>query len=272
MTNQHTPPIWPKEKLLRTGPELPMAERIRRYQHNICAIRESGCMVPSTAMVDSLDEAEIRAWFEAGERRIGNLKRAITFVASLPVDEDGYAIFPEENATEELEPAPVATDRDAPAEPIITVKRVYAIDTIAVRMFNRLRQVAAVVDATSGMVLAIEADFTSDLAATAALCRAVIAWGAPACVVVDDVSAPELEALCTTRGIEFRRRKPWQSAEPNPAEGAVRKLVHRHVTDGEGGKAYVPIAAAEEAASARAQCQQARISGHLQERDRSQLG
>ncbi len=84
-------PVWPKDKLMRTPPELPMDERVRRYQHNIITIRESGCLVPS-ALVDSLDEGEIRAWFEAGERRIAALKTAIRAVAKLPVDEDGYAV------------------------------------------------------------------------------------------------------------------------------------------------------------------------------------
>ena len=30
---------WPKDKLLRHGPELPKAERILRYQYNIRTIR-----------------------------------------------------------------------------------------------------------------------------------------------------------------------------------------------------------------------------------------
>lgn len=41
-------PTWPKDKLLKHGPELPMEERIRRYQHLIRAIRESGCPVPAS--------------------------------------------------------------------------------------------------------------------------------------------------------------------------------------------------------------------------------
>lgn len=52
-------PTWPKDKLLKHGLELPMAERIRRYQHNIRTIRASGCAVPTPAMVDSLDPVEI---------------------------------------------------------------------------------------------------------------------------------------------------------------------------------------------------------------------
>lgn len=52
-------PEWPKEKLMKHGPELPMEERIRRYQENIRTIRASGCAVPTSAMVDSLDPAVI---------------------------------------------------------------------------------------------------------------------------------------------------------------------------------------------------------------------
>lgn len=47
---------WPKEKLLRHGPELPMQER-SPYQQNIIAICASGCAVPTTAMIDSLNSA-----------------------------------------------------------------------------------------------------------------------------------------------------------------------------------------------------------------------
>lgn len=39
---------WPKDKLLRHGPNLPMEERIRRYQHNIRTIRAAGCAVPTS--------------------------------------------------------------------------------------------------------------------------------------------------------------------------------------------------------------------------------
>lgn len=52
-------PIWPKDKLLKHGPDLPMEERVLRYQHNIRAIRQSGCAVPTTAYPDTLDSAEI---------------------------------------------------------------------------------------------------------------------------------------------------------------------------------------------------------------------
>ena len=56
-------PTWPKDKLLKHGPDLPMEERIRRYQHNIRTIRESGCKVPTSAYIDTLDPAEIELWF-----------------------------------------------------------------------------------------------------------------------------------------------------------------------------------------------------------------
>lgn len=71
---------WPKDKLLRHGPELPMEERIRRYQHNILTIREAGCKVPTPTMVDSLDPAEIELWFADGaftNHRLENVIRAL---------------------------------------------------------------------------------------------------------------------------------------------------------------------------------------------------
>lgn len=71
---------WPKDKLLRHGLELPMEERIRRYQHNIRTIREAGCAVPTPAMVDSLDPAEIELWFADSaftSHRLENVIRAL---------------------------------------------------------------------------------------------------------------------------------------------------------------------------------------------------
>lgn len=50
-------PTWPNDELLKHGPEFPMEERIRRYQHNIQTIRASGYAVPTTAMIDTLDPA-----------------------------------------------------------------------------------------------------------------------------------------------------------------------------------------------------------------------
>lgn len=79
-------PTWPKDKLLKHGPDLPMEERIRRYQHNIRTIRESGCAVPTTAMVDTLDPAEIEIWFADSAFNIERIKQAMKVVAQLPDD------------------------------------------------------------------------------------------------------------------------------------------------------------------------------------------
>ncbi|WLE00869.1 hypothetical protein PX860_27450 (plasmid) [Agrobacterium leguminum] len=79
-------PTWPKEKLLKHGPDLPMEERIRRYQHNIRTIRDSGCAVPTTAMVDTLDPAEIEIWFADNAFNIDRLKDVMKRVADLPDD------------------------------------------------------------------------------------------------------------------------------------------------------------------------------------------
>ena len=79
---------WPKDKLLRHGPELPMAERIRRYQQNISAIREAGCAVPTSAMIDSLDPAEIELWFADGAFRSHRLENVISALASEMEDRD----------------------------------------------------------------------------------------------------------------------------------------------------------------------------------------
>ncbi len=79
-------PEWPKDKLLRHGPELPMDERILRYQHNIRTIRASGCAVPTPAMVDTLDPAEIELWFADGAFMSERLKDVIGALARLPPD------------------------------------------------------------------------------------------------------------------------------------------------------------------------------------------
>ncbi|MBS7708063.1 hypothetical protein [Chelatococcus asaccharovorans] len=78
---------WPKEKLLKHGPELPMEERFRRYQHNIRTIRASGCAVPTTALVDSLEPAVIELWFADSAFRIDRINRAIRGLAQLPDDD-----------------------------------------------------------------------------------------------------------------------------------------------------------------------------------------
>lgn len=79
-------PKWPKDRLLKHGPELPMAERIRRYQENIRTIRASGCAVPTSAMVDTLDPAEIELWFADNAFTIDRLKNLTPKIAKLPPD------------------------------------------------------------------------------------------------------------------------------------------------------------------------------------------
>ncbi len=79
-------PDWPKEKLLRHGPELPMEERIRRYQDNIRTIRASGCAVPTSAMVDSLDPTVIELWFADNAFNIDRLRDVMKKIADLPDD------------------------------------------------------------------------------------------------------------------------------------------------------------------------------------------
>lgn len=79
-------PTWPKDQLLRHGPERPMAERIRRTQHNIRAIRASGCPVPTSAFIDTLDPAQIELWFADGAYQAHRLRSVITQLAALPED------------------------------------------------------------------------------------------------------------------------------------------------------------------------------------------
>ena len=79
-------PTWPKDRLLKHGPDLPMEERIRRYQHNIRTIRESGCSVPTTAMIDTLDPAEIEIWFADNAFNIDRIKQVMKTAAELPDD------------------------------------------------------------------------------------------------------------------------------------------------------------------------------------------
>ncbi|SFL56718.1 hypothetical protein SAMN04488125_11820 [Methylorubrum salsuginis] len=80
-------PTWPKDLLFRHGPELPMAKRIRRTQHNIHAIRASGCPVPTSAFIDTLDPAQIELWFADGAYRAHRLRSATTRLAALPEDD-----------------------------------------------------------------------------------------------------------------------------------------------------------------------------------------
>ena len=73
---------WPKDKLLLHGPELPITERIRRYQYNVRIIRAAGCKVPTPAMIDSLDPAEIELWFADGAFTSHRLENAIRALAN----------------------------------------------------------------------------------------------------------------------------------------------------------------------------------------------
>ena len=77
-------PEWPKDKLLTHGPDLPIEERIRRYQHNVEVIRASGGAVPTTAIIDSLDPAEIELWFADSAFRIHRLEKAINLLGNAP--------------------------------------------------------------------------------------------------------------------------------------------------------------------------------------------
>jgi hypothetical protein len=79
-------PQWPRSQLLRHGPQLSIAERVRRYQHNIRVIHESGCRVPTPALIDALDPKEIEAWFAEGEATSHRLKELIKRLAGLRDD------------------------------------------------------------------------------------------------------------------------------------------------------------------------------------------
>ena len=80
-------PTWPKDQLLPHGPDLPRAERIRRYQHNIRAIRASGCPVSTSADLDTLDPAHIELWFADSAERSHRLKSAIQQLAAMSEDD-----------------------------------------------------------------------------------------------------------------------------------------------------------------------------------------
>ncbi len=79
-------PVWPKDKLLNHGPELPLDERIRRYQHNIRTIRASGCAVPTAAMIDTLDPAVIELWFADRAYNIERINQLAKRLTDLPDD------------------------------------------------------------------------------------------------------------------------------------------------------------------------------------------
>lgn len=63
-----------------------MEERVRRYQENIRTIRASGCAVPTSAMVDSLDPAIIELWFADNAFTIDRLRNVMKKIAELPDD------------------------------------------------------------------------------------------------------------------------------------------------------------------------------------------
>lgn len=77
-------PTWPKDELLQHGPDLRMAERVRRYQHNIRTIRASGCAVPTSAYIDTLDPVAIEMWFHDSAERRHRLKVAVQALAAMP--------------------------------------------------------------------------------------------------------------------------------------------------------------------------------------------
>lgn len=63
-----------------------MEERVRRYQENIRTIRASGCAVPTSAMVDSLDPAVIELWFADNAFTIDRLRNVMNKIAEHPDD------------------------------------------------------------------------------------------------------------------------------------------------------------------------------------------
>ncbi len=89
-----TKPSWPKVQLMRHGPELPLPERVRRYQHNITAIRAAGCKVPSIAMPDTLDAQIIAHWFMTGAETSRRLKALIKTLAKLDAGTEIPVVLP----------------------------------------------------------------------------------------------------------------------------------------------------------------------------------
>ena len=76
---------WPKNELVSIGgPEMPMAERVTRYRANVIAIHEAGHAVPSAAMVDTLDPAEIEAWIRKSDETKARLTRVMQRIGQLP--------------------------------------------------------------------------------------------------------------------------------------------------------------------------------------------
>ena len=196
--------IWPKDKLLLTPPELPMEERVHRYQHNIQAIHEAGCLVPS-AMVDSVDPEEIRAWFEAGERRIAQLKRCIRYVASLP----------EEEAPEPDEPFLECDFDHADPVRVVPVRMIspgrmlperWIIDVARMDNFGHPLFVAAVIDLETKEIIDTELSADPDTAMMTAFGSAVFYLGAPEVVVIDNgVAGDAVAREAAKMGAEVRR-------------------------------------------------------------------
>jgi len=217
--------IWPKEKLLLTPPELPMEERVRRYQHNIQAIHEAGCLVPS-AMVDSVDPEEIRAWFEAGERRIAQLKRCIRYVASLPDEdepvEEDEGPFLECDFDDPAPIRPVPVRMISPRANRTPSAKTFVIDTAALQIAGLNLKVAMCVDAATRRVLGHGISASADDALVTALGNAIFADGVPDTVLVDDaMTAPELAQECEALGVTLARIPPY-SGEGKPIERAFR--------------------------------------------------
>lgn len=79
-------PTWPTDKLLKHGPEFPLEERIRRYQHNIRTIRASGCAVPTPTLIDTLGPSEIELWFADRAYAIDRIDHIARRVADLPAE------------------------------------------------------------------------------------------------------------------------------------------------------------------------------------------
>jgi len=97
-------PVWPKEKLFHLDPELPMAERVPPYQHNVRVLRASGCKL-RPPLINSLDPAVIEARLQDNDATIARLKRIITALAE-QVDSQGEASCANSNEDPDLKADP----------------------------------------------------------------------------------------------------------------------------------------------------------------------
>ena len=69
---------WPRSEFVGVGsPEMPMAERVLHNRANVMAIRDARHAVPS-AMVDTLDAAEIETWIRSSDETTARLANAIS--------------------------------------------------------------------------------------------------------------------------------------------------------------------------------------------------